>query len=133
MKASKQSPVGHSLSFRPHLLTSWLVEEYPEGWPQLAAFLHSSDNFAIFRRFGLTHSRVLVQLQCEIQLLEQQLAQLDKSDAAPGSTQAWRLQTSNWDPSWNSEQKDLLKQLQEKLITYGMMLPQAASTEIDKP
>lgn len=101
----------------------WPVDEYPEGWPQLAAFLHSSDNFAIFRRFGLTHCRLLVQLQCEIQLLEQRLTDLDKSDARPGSTQAWRLQTSHYDASWNSEQKDLLKELEERIITYGMKPP----------
>jgi len=96
-----------------------LVGDHPAGYPQLAAFLHSHDNFGIFRRFGLAHSRVLVQLQGEIELLQQKLAMLDESDASPGSRNTWRLRAASYEDGWDSAQRDLLKELQEKLIAYG--------------
>ncbi|KUJ19257.1 uncharacterized protein LY89DRAFT_731665 [Mollisia scopiformis] len=100
------------------------IEEYPAGWPQLAAFLHSEDNFAIFRRFGMTHCRVLVQLQAEIQLLEQELTNLDSEDAKhPDRT--WRLQMADIEENRDlsdAAQKILLKKLQEKLLVYDQLL-----------
>jgi hypothetical protein len=96
-----------------------LVDSYPPGWPQLAAFMHSEDNFAIFRRFGLVHCRVLVQLQAEIQLLEKKLSALDQSDASPGSPNAWRLQTAEFKEGWDAEKKDLVAELVDKLLKYG--------------
>jgi hypothetical protein len=73
----------------------------------------------MFRRFGLPHCRVLLQLQAEIQLLEQKLSQLDHSDAEPGSPNAFRLLTAEYKDDWDPEQRDLLSQLQEKLLIYG--------------
>jgi Family of unknown function (DUF6594) len=81
--------------------------------------MHSEDNFAIFRRFGLLHCRVLVQLQAEIQLLEEKLSALDQSDASPGSPNAWRLLTSEFKEGWDSEKRDLVIELREKLLQYG--------------
>ncbi|KAH6706537.1 hypothetical protein BKA61DRAFT_616627 [Leptodontidium sp. MPI-SDFR-AT-0119] len=98
------------------------IEDYPEGWPQLAAFLHSEDNFAIFRRFGVLHCRLLVQLQAEIQHLEQRLVDLDRSDAAPGSQHSWRLQMSDFKEGSDPAQRDLLKTLQEKVLVYDQLL-----------
>jgi hypothetical protein len=81
--------------------------------------MHSEDNFAIFRRFGLVHYRVLVQLQAEIQLLEKKLSALDLSDASPGSPNAWRLQTAEFKEGWDAEKKDLVTELVDKLLKYG--------------
>jgi hypothetical protein len=106
-------------SWRPAQRTIESVEKYPPGWPQLAAFLHSEDNFAIFRRFGMVHCRVLVQLQAEIQQLERKLSDLDRSDAAANSPNSWRLQMVDFEDSSDSSQRDLLKQLQEKILVYG--------------
>ncbi|KAH9203508.1 hypothetical protein DL95DRAFT_418982 [Leptodontidium sp. 2 PMI_412] len=98
------------------------IEDYQEGWPQLAAFLHSEDNFAIFRRFGVLHCRLLVQLQAEIQHLEQRLVDLDRSDAAPGSQHSRRLQMSDFEEGSDPAQRDLLKTLQEKVLVYDQLL-----------
>jgi hypothetical protein len=81
--------------------------------------MNSKDNFAVFRRFGLAHCRVLVHLQTEIQTLQQKLADLDTSDAKPGSPTAWRLRTAQCEDTWDPSQKNLLKQLREKLLEYG--------------
>lgn len=95
-----------------------LVYSHPSGWPQLAAFLNSEDNFAIFRRFGLMHCRELVMLQAEITLLEKQRAELDKQDEASESTR-YRLVSIEHQPGWDTEQKDLSEQIRKKLLIYG--------------
>jgi hypothetical protein len=94
------------------------VDSHPSGWPQLAAFLNSEDNFAIFRRFGLMHCRELVMLQAEITLLEKQRAELDKQDEASEST-GYRLVSIEHQPGWDTEQKDLSEQIRKKLLIYG--------------
>lgn len=95
------------------------MKDYPQGWPQLAALHHKYDNFAIYRRFGLIHSRLLVQLQAEIALLEYKLSDLDQADASTGSENAWRLGTTEYEEYWDSDQRDLLKELREKVLQYG--------------
>ncbi|KAE8454353.1 hypothetical protein EG329_005278 [Mollisiaceae sp. DMI_Dod_QoI] len=100
------------------------IKEYPPGWPQLAALLHSEDNFAIFRRFGMTRCRVLVQLQAEIQLLEQQLSELDHEDYKTPD-RSWRLQMADIEDGrapYHAAQRSLLKKLQEKFLAYDQLL-----------
>jgi hypothetical protein len=96
------------------------IEKYPRGWPQLAAFLNSEDNFAIFRRFGNVHCRLLVHLQAEIQILEHKLKELDESDASPSSPHRWRLQKADFGEEGDPGQRDIRRQLQEKILVYGM-------------
>lgn len=67
------------------------------------------------------HCRVLIQLQTEIHLLEQKLAELDRSDASPGSINAWRLETADYNEKWDPAQQILLKELRKKLIEYGTL------------
>jgi hypothetical protein len=70
----------------------------------------------------MVHCRVLVHLQAEIQLLERKLLELDRSDAAANSPNAWRLQMIDFEEGWDSSQRDLIKQLQEKLLVYGKLI-----------
>lgn len=49
--------------------------------------------------------------------MEQKLLDLDRSDS--GSSNHWRLLTAEYHDNWDLEQRDLLKQLQEKLLVYG--------------
>jgi hypothetical protein len=70
----------------------------------------------------MVHCRVLVHLQAEIQLLERKLLELDRSDAAANSPNAWRLQMIDLEEGWDSSQRDLIKQLQEKLLVYGKLI-----------
>ena len=65
---------------------------------------------------------MLVQLQAEIQLLERKLSELDCSDAVDGSPNSWRLQMVDLEDRWDPSQRDLLKQLQEKLLVYGKVV-----------
>jgi hypothetical protein len=93
-------------------------ETYPLGWPQLAAFLNSADSFAIFRRFGTAHCRVLLHLQVEITAIEEALDRLDTEDASePGML--YRLRRHEWKEGWDTSQRDLLDKLSSKLSEYG--------------
>lgn len=96
-------------------------EEFPEGWPQYAAFLHSQENFPSFKRFGLLHMRGLLHGQAELQRLEQKLLALDRTDAVPGSGHQWRLRMLDYENAPNSAQRDLLSTIQQKLLVYGKL------------
>ena len=96
-----------------------LVDDHPDGWPQLAAFQNSADNFLIFRRFRLIHCRLLVRLQVEITELEKRMLELDRKDAEVGSATGYRLRTIEHREGWDSENITLSEQLMAKLQIYG--------------
>ncbi|KAI9846331.1 MAG: hypothetical protein M1837_004184 [Sclerophora amabilis] len=56
------------------------VEHHPNGYPRVAAFVDSDENFLIYRRFGLLRNRVLLHAQDELADLERKLNQMDKTD-----------------------------------------------------
>jgi hypothetical protein len=63
-------------------LTLPLDEEYPKGFPQLAAFISSDNDFAVFRGFKYFHYRILLELEVEITEMERELWALDHADEA---------------------------------------------------
>lgn len=101
------------------MLLSIIDESYPLGWPQLAAFLNSVDNFAIFRRFGTAHCRILLHLQAEITAIEKELDELDKADSE-NPDMHYRLRRNEWYEGWDPRQKVLLDKLRVKLSEYGI-------------
>ena len=56
------------------------MDNFPRGYPNLAAFTDSDDSFMIYRRFGYLQSRILLEKQDELRSLEQQLDELDASE-----------------------------------------------------
>ncbi len=101
---------------------SFIDEDYPQGWPRLAAFINSSSTFAIWRRFGTAHNRVLLHLQATITRLEQQLEELDKADAE-NPKRLYRLRRNEWREGWDTAQKDILEQMHRKQVDYGNRPP----------
>jgi hypothetical protein len=99
------------------LLTCKQVETHPEGLPQLASFLNSNDNFAVFRRFGQLSARTLIQLQMDLSELEKKLFELDDQDASDTMMQN-RLRGYENFPGWTSTQRDLLCEIKMKLTEY---------------
>ncbi|KAE9363026.1 hypothetical protein N431DRAFT_357224 [Stipitochalara longipes BDJ] len=97
------------------------VDDYPAGYPQLAAFIASHDNFCIFRKFDRASNRVLLHLQSEIAALNDSLDEMDKSDN--GSATAYRLQSVRHEEGWDESQRRIIMQLQEKIpIYYDLLL-----------
>lgn len=93
-------------------------ETYPMGWPRLAAFQNQSDSCVVYRRFSLLFCRVLLHLQAEITALEKRLHQLDIEDEANNDRQ-YRLRSIDDDEKWDPAQRNILKQIREKLSIYG--------------
>lgn len=56
------------------------IDGHPEGYPQLAAFIDSDENFLMCRRFGWLNSRVLLYRQDELAKLEETLIDMDDED-----------------------------------------------------
>ena len=54
-----------------------VVNDHVKGYPSVAAFLDSDDGFSIYRRFGYLQSRILLQKQSELSILENQLHALE--------------------------------------------------------
>jgi len=56
------------------------LERCEDGYPYLAAFLDSDENFMIYRRFGFLHARLLLQKQDELRMMEEELDRMDHRD-----------------------------------------------------
>lgn len=61
------------------------VDECPRGYPRLATLLNSDESFTIFRRFGYIQCRLILEkqtqlakLECELDHLDQQLAESER-------------------------------------------------------
>ena len=57
------------------------VDEFPDGYPNLAAFQSSDEYFAVYRRFGYLQSRLLLDKQDQLRILENELDTLDAKDS----------------------------------------------------
>jgi len=80
--------------------------------------MNSSSSFAIWRRFGTAHNRVLLHLQATITCLESKLDELDKADAGNEDT-LYRLRRNEWKEGWDTAQKEILEEMRQKLMEYG--------------
>jgi len=99
------------------------VDDYPQGYPRLAALLNSDPNFPVYRRFGTLHHRVILHRQQELTKLERRLNELDKKDA---NDHPHRLQSLQWDHDdgvalnqESSEREQLIDEIDERLKHYG--------------
>jgi hypothetical protein len=88
------------------------VESHRRGYPRLAAFLNSAHEFAIFRRFGLLRTRILLYKQDELVELETKLIKLDNEEQVP-----YHLCSRRSNPS--DVQKALVAEIEKKLKEYG--------------
>lgn len=100
------------------MLTSQ-VQDCPTGYPRLAAFLDSDENFMVYRRFGYAGSRLLLHKQAELQKLEAAMMEMDEDDEKdnPGCLRSVDLES---DPS--SPRARLMKDLETKFDEWGKMI-----------
>lgn len=90
------------------------------GYPRLAAFINSADNFMITRKFGFLRSRVLLYRQDELSVLERDLTRLDDDDAEKRElAHASRKWDEATDTDPNYSRKVLIRKIDEKLKEYG--------------
>ena len=89
------------------------------GYPRLAAFLDSDENFMVYRKFGYAGSRLLLHKQAELQKLEAAMIEMDEDDerVSPGCLKSVDLES---DPS--SLRARLMKDLEKKFDEWGKIM-----------
>lgn len=110
-------PVRHLLHLKRNRANEWKVDEYDEGYGKLAAIESCDPNFLIYRKFLWLHNRVLLKYQDELAELEEDLESLDRHDYQNDDK---RLISRRRDDAFaDSERKELIKMIAEKLASYG--------------
>ncbi|KAI9814189.1 MAG: hypothetical protein M1827_003355 [Pycnora praestabilis] len=97
------------------------LEECPDGYPKLAAFSASDQNFKIYRGFNYLHARLLLYQQDEITRLEKDLDEMDKDDFEDEDEQykiCLRSRDKD-DARAGQPRRELLMKIKEKLMEYG--------------
>jgi hypothetical protein len=89
----------------------------------VAAFLESSDSFSIYRKFGHSHARLLIDHETSLTKKEEDLRELDKIDAAGGEATAWLLRNRKYKHGPDTRKRDLQEELEKELLVYGMIFP----------
>ena len=94
-------------------------QEAPRGFPRLAAFVSSDEDYEMYRGFRTLHNRVIHQREVELTELEKRLAELDKSDASNPAT-SQRLRQIKHKEGLGIEKNKLIDDIESKLEKYGM-------------
>lgn len=105
-----------------------LVDDHPIGYPQLAAFVDSDENFLMCRRFGFLHSRVLLYRQDELSYLEKNLIDMDELDKQelPLALKSRKTDEQRDDIEEQYTRKHLINTIDQKLKEYGIFSPSSA-------
>jgi hypothetical protein len=94
-----------------------LVQDCPDGYPRLGAFLDSDDNFMVYRRFGYLQSRLLLEKQEHLRQLEEELDNLDTVDAQKESRNLITME--NYDSERYKPRRDLMQRIEYQFQGYG--------------
>ncbi|KAH7073368.1 hypothetical protein FB567DRAFT_454189 [Paraphoma chrysanthemicola] len=108
------------------------LEQCPKGYPRLAAFNASEQNFMLYRGFSCVHARLLLNLQACIQTLE---TELDSMDRIHDSFEEGKLRLASWDNDITAckqeklegerTRDDILEDLRVKVCQYDELLVKA--------
>ena len=91
------------------------MDDYPEGYGKLAAFIDCDPNFRIYRKFGWFHNRVLLYIQDELHELEQDLEGIDDWEAKSGDIVKLACRRSDNTPA----RAEVFTAIKNKLDEYG--------------
>lgn len=102
-------------------------EGFPKGFPRLAAFTGSDEDWGMCRRFKYLHWRNIKQLEVEITKIQEELQELDEEDAKKEaeakramkpSGPEYRLRYTRHEKGWDSRQRNLLRKSRFLLKEY---------------
>ena len=114
------------------LLTTREVHGGPRGYPELATFLDSDENFMVYRRFGYVQARLLLEKQEQLRLLEEKLDKLDKQHTTD-EEDAEALCTMDIDPEFKADRDDLMAKVERAFNEYGKNCPTNSQTNLSYP
>lgn len=112
------------------------LEDYPQGYPRLAAHTNSDIDTLLFRRFGWLRCRALLHVQDELQVLETDLRDLDRKHEAEASHRliSKRIDEAYYDEGAAYTRTSMMKGIKSKLKEYDDLLArQHCITSIPKP
>ncbi|KAH7348547.1 hypothetical protein BKA65DRAFT_605900 [Rhexocercosporidium sp. MPI-PUGE-AT-0058] len=95
------------------------LNDCPRGYPRLAAFLDSNENFMLYRRFGFLQARLLFYKQDELRELEARLDRIDRLDERRDKS---LLSSRQKDDAYGSRRKMLLQEIDVKFKDYASLL-----------
>ncbi|KAL8658508.1 MAG: hypothetical protein Q9226_000961 [Calogaya cf. arnoldii] len=98
------------------------IDDHPKGYPKLAAFMNSSDNFLMCRRFAFLHSRVLLHRQDELAEMEKALMSMDDEDQESESDQLALESRRRDDQREEPSRKSLMTKIDNKLKDYDDLI-----------
>jgi len=103
------------------------VQDCINGYPRVAAFLDSDDNFMICRRFGYLHWRVLLEKQNELQYLEKALDEMDKyeNQANPGCLRGNDVNIACIAEGQVTERRAIMNDINNTLLEYKAIVASA--------
>ena len=102
-------------ALRERLLNLSIVEDFRPGYPRYSALIGSNDSFQICRRFSILRTRLLLEKQDRLSLLEKELERLDKEEIAPLFLGSIRFDR-------NIERLQVLSDIDTALADYGTLL-----------
>lgn len=95
------------------------VHATTHGYPKLAAFLDSDENFMVYRRFSYLQARLLLEKQNELQKLELELEAMDE-EAVDGEGNETALMTRSQYPP---ERLELMAHIERKWLEHCSSRP----------
>ncbi|PVH80175.1 hypothetical protein DL98DRAFT_532376 [Cadophora sp. DSE1049] len=111
-----------------HKFRKETYQEAPKGFPRLAAFVSSDDDYQIYRGFKTLHNRLICHFEVELTELERRLAELDKSDEGNPVT-GHRLSRIKHKKGWDEEQNILMHEIDVKLKEYVELVQRHAQMQ----
>ena len=91
------------------------MDDAPDGYPRMATFLDSDENFMLYRRFGYLQARLLLEKQDDLRRLESRLGLLDGDDE--GKTDVLKTR-EYYDDEYMKERKSLMEVIEKKWLEY---------------
>ncbi|KAF2186441.1 hypothetical protein K469DRAFT_706409 [Zopfia rhizophila CBS 207.26] len=98
------------------------LNDCPKGYPNLAAFLDSDEGFTMYRRFGYLQSRLLLDKQEELRVLEKKLDRMDKRLTKKDED---RMCSRDMFGSDVEKHRQLLSDIEAKFCSYANILTAA--------
>jgi hypothetical protein len=98
------------------------VDDLPNGYPRLAAFMGSDPDAMLFRGFATIHTRLLLHLQADIHVLEQELDEFDAMHGGETRLRSWDVDAAKCrseEAEGMRTRQNILEELRVKISHYG--------------
>lgn len=99
------------------------VNDFPMGYPNLATFQNSSENFTVYRRFGYLQSRLLLEKQDALRVLEARLDKYDRDNQETSYIRSLNAETI-------APRQALLGEIEKTFSSYGAQQHRFGKPEI---